>query len=52
MIKDSEVKKDEEKFKIKLPYLNRGFSKLNNFYRVKNVVRNIGGLKIGFLEYL
>jgi Icc-related predicted phosphoesterase len=51
MIKDSEVKKDENRFKIKLPYLKRGISKLNNFYRVKNVVRNIDGLRIGFLEY-
>jgi Icc-related predicted phosphoesterase len=51
MIKDLEVKKDEKEFKIKLPYLKRGISKLNNFYRVKNVVRNVNGLRIGFLEY-
>jgi len=51
MLKDSEVKKDEKEFKIKLPYLRKGISKLNNFYLVKNVVRNINGLRIGFLEY-
>jgi len=51
MIKNSEVKKDENKFKIKLPYLKKGISKINNFYRVKNVVRNINGLRVGFLEY-
>lgn len=51
MMKDSEVKKDEEEFKTKLPYLRKGVSKLNNFYLVKNVVRNIGGLRVGFLEY-
>lgn len=51
MIKDSEVKKDESKFKIKLPYLKKSLSKLDNFYLVRNVVRNLGGLRIGFLEY-
>ncbi|HOC96745.1 MAG TPA: metallophosphoesterase [Candidatus Pacearchaeota archaeon] len=51
MIKGSEVKKDETKFKVKLPYLREGVSNLNNFYLVKNAVRNISGLRIGFLEY-
>ena len=51
MIKDAKVRKDEKEFKVKLPYLGREFNKLNNFYLVKNVVRNINGLRIGFLEY-
>jgi len=51
MIRDAEVKKDEKKFKIKLPYLSKGINKLDNFYYVKNVVRNINGLRVGFLEY-
>jgi Icc-related predicted phosphoesterase len=51
MIKDSKVRKDEKEFDIKLPYLRKSFSKINNFYLVKNVVRNINGLKVGFLEY-
>lgn len=51
MIKDAVVKKDEKKYRIKLPSLRSGIDKLENFYLVRNVVRNIGGLKIGFLEY-
>jgi Icc-related predicted phosphoesterase len=51
MVKDAEVKKDEKKWGIKLPYLGRGIHKLDNFYIVKNVVRNINGLRVGFLEY-
>jgi Icc-related predicted phosphoesterase len=51
MIRDAYVRKDEKKFKIKLPYLSKGIDKLNNFYYVKNVVRNINGLRVGFLEY-
>ena len=51
MIVDSKVRKDEKEFKVKLPYLGREFNKLHNFYLVKNVVRNINGLRVGFLEY-
>ena len=51
MIKDSNVKKDEKKYKIKLPSFCSGINKINNFYLARNVVRNINGLKIGFLEY-
>jgi Icc-related predicted phosphoesterase len=51
MIKDAEVKKDEKKFKVKLPYLSKGIGKLKDFYHVKNVVRNINCIRVGFLEY-
>jgi len=51
MIKNSEVKKDEVKYKIKLPYLRKSLGKLKKFHLVKNRVRNIDGVRIGFLEY-
>jgi Icc-related predicted phosphoesterase len=51
MIKDSEVKKDEDEFGVKLPYLRKSISRLDNFYVIKNVVRNINGVRVGFLEY-
>jgi len=51
MIKDSEVKKDEEKYKVKLPYLGRGIKKIKNFHLAINRLRKLNGLRIGFLEY-
>jgi len=48
---DSWIKKSEKEHGIKLPYLNRDLRKMKNVNQVKNVVRKIGGLKIGFLEY-
>jgi Icc-related predicted phosphoesterase len=51
MIKDSLVRKDEKEFKVKLPYLRKSIYQLNNIHLAKNIVRNINGLRIGFLEY-
>ena len=51
MIYDSKVKKEEEEHNIRLPSLRQGMNSINNFYFVRNVIRNIGGLRIGFLEY-
>ena len=51
MLKDAEVRKEEKEYKVKLPYLRRNLKKLKNFKLVKNGVRKIGGLRIGFLEY-
>jgi len=51
MVKDSEVKKDEKKYKIKLPYLGREIKKIKNFHLAINRLRKLNGLKIGFLEY-
>lgn len=51
MIYDSNVKKEEKKYKMKLPSLRQGMNKIDDFYFVRNVVRNIDGLRIGFLEY-
>ena len=51
MIYDWKMKKEEKKYGMKLPSLRQGMNKINDFYFVRNVVRNIGGLRIGFLEY-
>jgi len=51
MIKDSEVKKDEKKYKVKLPYMGRELKKIKNFHIVINRLRNLEKLRIGFLEY-
>ncbi|MCK4647743.1 metallophosphoesterase [Candidatus Pacearchaeota archaeon] len=51
MMRNSEVKKEEKKYGVKLPYLRSELDKLKNFHSVKNRVRNISGLRIGFLEY-
>jgi len=50
MIYDSKVKKEEKKYGIKLPSLRQGMNKIKDFYLVRNVVRNFGSLRIGFLE--
>lgn len=51
MIKDSEIKKDEKKYGIKFPYLGREIKKLKEFHLIRNRLRNINGIRIGFLEY-
>ncbi|MCW8966794.1 MAG: metallophosphoesterase, partial [Candidatus Pacearchaeota archaeon] len=51
MIKNSEVKKDEKRYKIKLPYLKNSLKKLNNFHLIRGKKKKINGLQIGFLEY-
>ncbi len=48
---DKETKKDEKKFGIELPYLIKDINKIKNVNLIKNNVRNINGLRIGFLEY-
>lgn len=51
MVYDSNVRKDERKYGLKLPSLRSGMNKIKDFYFVRNCVRNIGDLRIGFLEY-
>ena len=51
MIQEFERKKVEKKNKIKLPSLRKELDKIENFYLVKNVSRNIGNLRVGFLEH-
>ncbi|MGD9276007.1 MAG: metallophosphoesterase [Candidatus Pacearchaeota archaeon] len=48
---DYEIKKDEERLGIKLPRLRSEIENTKNFYLVRNVLRNINGLRVGFLEY-
>lgn len=48
---DYEIKKEEEKLEIKLPRLRSEIKKTKNFYLTRNVLRDINGLRIGFLEY-
>lgn len=51
MIYDSNVKREEKRYGMRLPSLRQAMNKIKDFYFVRNVVRNIGGLRIGFLEY-
>jgi len=48
---DSFVKKQEQKYKVKLPRTILDMKKIPNFYPIKNSFRNINGLRVGFLEY-
>lgn len=48
---DNWVKKDEKRLGIKLPYLHRDLKKIKNFNSIRNNIRIINGLRIGFLEY-
>ena len=51
MIYDSNIKKEEKKYGLKLPSLRQGMNKVNDFYFVRNRTRIIDGLRVGFLEY-
>lgn len=48
---DAQIKREEKKLRIKLPHLRREIEKQKNFHLVQNQIRNINGLKIGFLDY-
>ncbi len=48
---ESEIKEKEKELNIKLPHLLRDIKKLKGVYLVKNSVRKIKNIKIGFLEY-
>jgi len=47
----SNVKRDYRKYGIKLISTKKEIDKMKNVHLVKNVVRNINGLRIGFLEF-
>ena len=51
MLKSSVHRKEEEKYNIKLPNFNEGIKKVKDVYLVKNRLRNLSGLRVGFLEY-
>jgi len=46
-----EVKETKEKFKIKIANTKKEIQKIKNVYQVKNKLRILDGLRIGFLEY-
>ncbi len=51
MIKESERKKEEKKWKIKLPSFHLVLNRIKNFHLVRNKIRKVKGLRVGFLEY-
>jgi Icc-related predicted phosphoesterase len=51
MVKDYKVRKDEEKYGVKLPYLGQEIKKIKNFKFVRNRLKLFNGLRVGFLEY-
>jgi Icc-related predicted phosphoesterase len=48
---DFEAKKDSKKWKTKFPSTIKEIKKLGNVHLVKNRLRVLNGIKIGFLEY-
>jgi len=48
---DSEIKKEEKKLGMKLPYIRSELESIKNFNIVINRVRRINGLRFGFLDY-
>ncbi|MBS3094242.1 metallophosphoesterase [Candidatus Pacearchaeota archaeon] len=49
--KDSSVREEEKKYKIKLPHYIPLLRKMKNVNISKNVLRNFNGIKIGFVEH-
>lgn len=47
----SQIKSDKKKYGINIPYTLGIVNKMKKVYVVKNVIRNIKGLRIGFLDY-
>ncbi len=47
----SQAKEDKEKYKVSVPCTRKMVDSMKNVYLVKNRLRLINGLKIGFLEY-
>lgn len=48
---NAQIKKREKRLGVRLPYLRKEMQKIKKFHLSRNVVRNISGLKVGFLEY-
>jgi Icc-related predicted phosphoesterase len=48
---DVETKKENEKLGIRLPYFRKNMKRIKDFNLVRNNIRNINGVRIGFLEY-
>lgn len=49
--KDSEIRRDNKKWNLKLPMLWKDLKKIKNFYLISNRFVNVNGLRIGALEY-
>ena len=47
----SDVKKNKIKYRLKLPNTKCEIDSMKNIHLVKNVLRNLNGLRVGFLEY-
>jgi Icc-related predicted phosphoesterase len=48
---DSQTRKDNEKWKLNLPSTKNAIERIGNVYLIKNRLRIIDDLRIGFLEY-
>jgi len=48
---DSRTKREGKKLRVKLTYIREELKKIKNFHIVKNRIRKIENLRIGFLEY-
>lgn len=46
-----QVRENKKKYGIKLPYTRKIINNMKNVFLIKNVLRKINGLRIGFLEY-
>jgi Icc-related predicted phosphoesterase len=51
IIHEPQVRQDEKQYGMKLPRLKEGMNSLKNFHLTRNSIRNINGLRIGFLDY-
>jgi Icc-related predicted phosphoesterase len=51
IMNSSQIKKDKQKYGINLPYTLGVINKMNDVYLVKNILRNVDKVRIGFLEY-
>ena len=47
----SQIRKEKKKYGLNLPSTREKINSMKDFYLVKNSVKTIGGLRIGFLEY-
>ncbi len=48
---NKDIKENNKKFELNLPLLWDNLKKVNNFNLVSNGIRNINGLRVGFLDY-
>lgn len=51
LVQNSHVRKEEKKYNLKLPYLKKGMNSIKGFHLVRNSLRNINGVRIGFIDW-